>query len=153
MVKYSRLTGCIVLLCNVLVALSGGVGLFFAGLASRHGPGATYTPRAGWLIVALSLFATASSLFVSVLISRCHRVPGGGGLSWLRGSIFLLWCVLICLCEYTLFLQGQVVAMHRTLESEIANSVLAFGLYAIVLFSFYAILWAGIRRSDLPVAA
>lgn len=153
MLNDSQLNKRIILLCNLLVAFSEGAALFFAGSAGHRGPGAGYTHATGWLFVASGLGATAASLIVSIMVSRRHNGAGRGIHVSSRTVIFLVMCVPICLCEYALFLQGRAFAIGRVLEWKIVNTAAIFGFYTFLLFSFYAILWRGLRQPDLPEAA
>ena len=61
--------------------------------------------------------------------------------------ILFVMCLPICLCQLALFLDGRLSAIEKMMESKILDAAGVFGLYMLLLFSFYGILWRILRRT------
>ena len=135
----------LILLCYLLAVFCLGVTAFVSGCGLHHESGAGYSYATA--TVAPSLGTTAISLLISILSSLYLGRPKIDRRILRQSMILFVMCPPICLCQYLLFLDGQLSAMGKTLEGKIVDAAGGIGLYMLLLFSFYGILWRILRRT------
>ena len=129
----------LILLGSLFVVFCSGMLIFLSGYGVRHESGTGYSYASA--IVAWSLLTTAASMLMSMINSLYYGRPKIDSHILGQSIALFVMCLPICVCQYFLFLDGQLSAMGKTLEWKIVDAAVGIGLYMILLFIFYGILW------------